>query len=76
MIETGGMARQSRQPNSENPTTLRFNVEDVSAAADLLESKGVSVERKSFPWGQVATFADPDGNTCEPKDSGDPFFAN
>ena len=74
MIEAGGMARQPRKSNSENPTTLRFNVEDVSAAADLLEGKGVAVERKSFPWGQVATFADPDGNTCELKDSDDPFF--
>lgn len=75
MIETGGLAREGRKPNSENPTMLRFNVEDVDGAADLLEAQGVSVTRKKFDWGQVATFHDPDGNACELKDAGDPFFA-
>ena len=74
MIETGGHARDTRKPNSENPTMLRFNVEDVDAAADLLESKGVAVERKVFDWGTVGTFIDPDGNACELKDASDPFF--
>ncbi len=76
MIETGGMARDTRKPNSENPTMLRFNVEDVSAAADLLEAKGVKVERKQFAWGQVGTFFDPDGNACELKNADDPFFSD
>lgn len=79
MIETGGFANKNvptqRKPNSENPTMLRFNVKDVEAAARLLESKGVAVTVKVFEWGTVGTFLDPDGNACELKDAGDPFFA-
>jgi lactoylglutathione lyase len=75
MIETGGMARDRYKPNSENPTMLRFNVADVEAAAAILEARGIRVELKRFDWGTVGTFADPDGNACELKDAGDPFFA-
>lgn len=74
MIETGGMARDQRKPNSENPTMLRFNVDDVPHAAALLEQKGVSVRVTEYDWGTVGTFIDPDGNACELKDAGDPFF--
>lgn len=74
MIETGGMARDERKPNAENPTMLRFNVEDVPAAAALLEKQGVPVNVKQYEWGIVGTFTDPDGNACELKDAGDPFF--
>lgn len=74
MIETGGMARDERKPNSENPTMLRFNVDDVKAAASELESKGVKVRVTEYSWGTVGTFTDPDGNACELKDAGDPFF--
>lgn len=76
MIETGGHAQDTRKPNSANPTMLRFNVEDIDMATALLAARGVDVERKSFDWGEVATFADPDGNACELKDAADPFFAN
>jgi len=62
MIETGGMARDLRKPNSENPTMLRFNVHDVEATADLLRTHGIDVDVKS--------------NACELKDADDPFFAN
>lgn len=75
MIETGGVAHDTRKPNSANPTMLRFNVSDVPAAAALLESKGVSVTVKTYDWGVVGTFTDPDGNACELKDADDPFFA-
>ena len=75
MIETGGHAHAGRKSNAENPTMLRFNVKDVDAAADLLEARGIRVQRKSFDWGQVATFTDPDGNSCELKDAEDPFFS-
>ena len=75
MIETGGHARDGRKSNAENPTMLRFNVADVDSAADLLEARGIPVRRKSFDWGQVATFTDPDGNACELKDAQDPFFS-
>ncbi len=76
MIETGGVARPDRKPNSENPTMLRFNVADVPAAAQILIDRGVDVAVKSFDWGVVGTFVDPDGNACELKDAGDPYFAD
>lgn len=74
MIETGGMARDARKPNSENPTMLRFNVDDVEAMAALLERDAVSVQIKEYNWGTVGIFIDPDGNACELKDTGDPYF--
>ncbi len=74
MIETGGMARVGRKPNQENPTMLRFNVDDVERAAAILEARGVSVVIKRYHWGTVGTFIDPDGNACELKNADDPFF--
>lgn len=74
MVETGGVARDQRKPNSENPTMLRFNVDDVHAVAGLLERAGIAVSVRSFEWGTVGTFRDPDGNACELKDAADPFF--
>lgn len=74
MIETGGVAHEGRKPNNQNPTMLRFNVDDVKKVAALLEAKGISVDVKSYDWGEVGTFIDPDGNACELKDAGDPYF--
>ena len=74
MIEGGGHARNGRKPNSENPTMLRFNIQDVAATAASLQDKGVVVQLASYPWGEVGTFTDPDGNACELKDASDPFF--
>ncbi len=74
MIETGGLARNQRKANSENPTMLRFNVRDVESVAKLLRGCGVDLELKTFAWGVVGTFIDPDGNACELKNSDDPFF--
>jgi lactoylglutathione lyase len=74
MIETGGVARDGRKLQSENPTMLRFNVEDVEAAAEVLREQGVAVDVTTHSWGVVGTFLDPDGNTCEFKDADDPYF--
>ena len=74
MIETGGHANNGRKSNAQNPTMLRLNVTDVDVAADYLFQRGIAVTRKDFPWGKVATFIDPDGNTCEFKNADDPFF--
>jgi len=63
-----------RKLNSENPTMLRLNVDNVFEAAALFEGRGVRVELKEFDWGTVGTFMDPDGNACELKDAGDPYF--
>ncbi len=74
MIETGGHARDTRKPNSENPTMLRFNVMDVPAVAETLRARGISVDVRTFDWGTVGTFTDPDGNACEIKNADDPCF--
>jgi lactoylglutathione lyase len=76
MVETGGVARDGRKSQSENPTMLRFNVDDVMAAADELRQRGVEVSVESYVWGTVGTFMDPDGNACELKNADDPFFHN
>lgn len=75
MIETGGHAVEGRKSNRMNPTMLRFNVADVRACAETLRTQGVAVEVTQYEWGLVGTFLDPDGNVCELKDAGDPFFA-
>ncbi|MBB4234149.1 VOC family protein [Rhizobium esperanzae] len=73
MIETGGMARDSRKLGHENPTILRLNVVDVGAAAAALQSRGVAVDIRRFSWGVIGAFVDPDGNACELKNAGAPF---
>lgn len=75
MIETGGVAHDGRKPNAMNPTMLRFNVTDVVDVAARLQARGVDVTVKTFDWGTVGTFHDPDGNACELKDADDPFFS-
>jgi len=74
MVEHGGVAKSGRKPNSENPTMLRFNVDDVTGSADALRAKGVDVDVRYYTWGRVGTFLDPDGNACELKNADDPFF--
>lgn len=74
MIETGGHAHEGIKPNSDNPTMLRFNVDDVKTASEALRARGVDVDYKEYEWGQVGTFCDPDGNKCELKDAGDVWF--
>ena len=75
MIETGGHATEGQKSINQNPTILRFNVNDVDAAADELRKQGITVTREDFPWGKVATFVDPDGNVCEFKNADDVFFS-
>lgn len=74
MVEGGGVARDGRKRQDENPTMLRFNVADVAAEADKLRAAGVDVAVRQFDWGLVGTFVDPDGNACELKNSDDPYF--
>lgn len=68
MIEKGGVSSAAQKSRSQNPTVLRFNVEDVDEAAKTLRAKGVPVEVKQFSWGVIGVFVDPDGNRCELKD--------
>jgi lactoylglutathione lyase len=74
MVETGGVARGGRKSQAENPTILRFNVDDVASASHALRQRGIQVDVEQHSWGIVGTFSDPDGNLCEFKDAGDPFF--
>lgn len=74
MVETDGVAQDGHKTPAQNPTILRFNVDDVAAMAAQLQSVGIDVEIKSFDWGTIGLFSDPDGNLCELKDATDPFF--
>ena len=74
MVETGGVARAGRTSNAKNPTMLRFNVDDVPLAAAELERRSVAVAVRTFSWGGVGRFLDPDGNACDLRDALDPLF--
>ena len=68
MIEVDGPPPAAEKTLAQNPTKLRFNVADVEAAAQELETKGVGVRRATYGWGTVADFTDPDGNLCQLRD--------
>lgn len=74
MIETRGHAIEGQKSTKQNPTILRFNVNDVDA--DEIRKQGITVTREDFSWGKVATFTDPDGNVCEFKNADDGFFCS
>lgn len=75
MIETApGIARPAKS-RAENPSVLRFNVEDVDAVAARLRSHGVEIAVAHHDWGIIAPFRDPDGNLCELRNHHDGFFA-
>jgi len=65
MVEPGGHARPEGKGPADTSVKLRFNVEDLDAAAAALEAKGIAVERRDFVWGSVAGFHDPDGAPCQ-----------
>ena len=73
MIEKGGVAQAGGKSTRENPTVLRFNVEDVDAVAAEMTRSGIAVAVHKHDWGTIASFADPDGNPCELKNE-DRFF--
>ena len=68
MIETEGSAVAGKKSIEQNPVCLRFNVDDVDAAAALLAAKNIEVSIRREPWGTVADFTDPDGNRCSLRD--------
>jgi lactoylglutathione lyase len=69
MVESGGVASSAEKSIQQNPTVLRFNVEDIRSAAHEIEARGVAVELLSFEWGDIGVFTDPDGNRCELKNA-------
>lgn len=72
MIEVGGSAQTKNKTKTveQNPTKLRFNVEDVEATAADLRQKGLAIEVETYSWGTIANFTDPDGNLCSLRDEG------
>ncbi len=65
MVETGGVAGDGIKARGQNPTVLRFNVNNLDAAAEMLRGRGIAVEVMDFEWGRIGQFVDPDGNLCE-----------
>ncbi|HET7629522.1 MAG TPA: VOC family protein [Bacillales bacterium] len=67
MVEQGGVGSTSEKRRSENPTVLRFDVDDLAAEVETLKKRGVSFteDRLTFSWGTIAVFHDPDGNRIE-----------
>lgn len=70
MIEMDGPEPAARKSIEQNPTKLRFNVENVEEAAGKLRAKGVELAVEKFSWGTIANFTDPDGNLCSLRDEG------
>lgn len=75
MVERASGVARLRKTQAENPTVLRFNVEDVDTEAERLRANGVSVEVMHFDWGIVGQFHDPDGNAGELRNHYDGTFA-
>ena len=73
MIESGG--QRQAEPNNDGsggcnggqPFILRLDVQDLEAALVRLEAAGVAPERRSYPWGEIALFFDPNGTRLELK---------
>lgn len=75
MIETDGPESDGTEKTMrQNPTKLRFNVPNVTVAAQVLRAKGINVEVIEYDWGVSGSFTDPDGNWCGLKNADDPFF--
>lgn len=67
MIETNGVASSREKTRAQNPTVLRFNVEDMDEAVSECRERGVFVEVKKFDWGTIGVIIDPEGNRIELK---------
>ena len=64
MIERGGVASKTPKSRQMNPTVLRFDVPDVAETAKDLRARNVPVEIRTFEWGTIGVFFDPDFNRC------------
>jgi lactoylglutathione lyase len=65
MVEEGGHAANGRKSREQNPTVLRFDVDDLDGSAAWLRKRGVEVDVLDFDWGRIGQFTDPDGNLGE-----------
>lgn len=68
MLEVNGVASDKEKSRAQNPTVIRFNVNDFDSAVTELMSRGVKVEVKRFEWGKIGVIIDPEGNRIELKD--------
>ncbi len=68
MIEADGPEPTERKTFEQNPTKLRFNVNDIDSSVRELRDNGLEIEVESYPWGSIANFTDPDGNLCSLRD--------
>lgn len=66
MVETGGIASKEKDI-SQNPTILRFDVQNFDESVDFLRGKNIDVDVQVHDWGTVGEFSDPDGNGCSLK---------
>ena len=62
LIETGGIANDSEKKISQNPTKLRFNVEDLQAALIEVQKYFKNAQINQYNWGSSINIHDPDGN--------------
>jgi len=69
MLERGGVSGGAEKHMHENPTVVRFDVENVLTTARELQQLRIPVEVAAFEWGVIGIFHDPDGNRCELKNA-------
>jgi len=62
LIETGGIAQNSKKSISQNSTKLRFNVEDLPAALIEVKKYFKAAKINKYDWGSTINICDPDGN--------------
>ncbi|QST01141.1 VOC family protein [Pontibacillus sp. ALD_SL1] len=67
MVEQGGVGSDVEKARNQNPTVVRFDVEDLDEEVQRLEERGGSFKerRLEFEWGTIAVLSDPDGNRIE-----------
>lgn len=67
MIERNGVAADHEKTRAQNPTVLRFDVDNMEEVVNELRGRGVSIDVKRFDWGTIGVIIDPEGNRIELK---------
>ncbi|MEM7430930.1 MAG: VOC family protein [Pseudomonadota bacterium] len=62
MVETEGIALSREKTIAENPTKLRFNVDDIEKALQSVIAYGIEAKIERYDWGDTINICDPDGN--------------
>lgn len=62
LVEMGGVAKSTPKSIRENPTKLRFNVENLENAQQSLLQRNIDCKIEHYEWGDVINIVDPDGN--------------